>query len=42
MATFVDVFPAHVGMSRMKASFLELVEGFPRTRGDEPLGSREP
>ena len=36
-ATVATVFPAHAGMSLRPASSLDLLSGFPRSRGDEPL-----
>ena len=32
------VFPAHAGMSPRVGSLVHLLNGFPRSRGDEPWG----
>ena len=36
-ATAIAVFPAHAGMSPGGIEIAQLLAGFPRSRGDEPL-----
>ena len=37
MSAVAGVFPAHAGMSPPPTPDFSEIEGFPRTRGDEPL-----